>query len=83
MLSPDGRFVAYQFRSKVKDFGEPRSSAPRPETHSGFWNVPPMRYLCVEAERVARVNVRFASRGDSLAGALLRSPTATCPDRAS
>lgn len=42
VLSPSGRFVAYQFRSKVKDFGEPVFGS-RPETHSGFWNVPPMR----------------------------------------
>ena len=41
VLSRDGRFVAYQFRSKVKDLGEPVFGA-RPETHSGFWNVPPM-----------------------------------------
>ena len=42
VLSRDGRFVAYQFRSVVKDLGEPVFGA-RPETHSGFWNVPPMK----------------------------------------
>jgi phosphatidylethanolamine/phosphatidyl-N-methylethanolamine N-methyltransferase len=42
VLSPGGRFVAYQFRSKVKDIGEPVFGA-RAETHSGFWNVPPMK----------------------------------------
>jgi phospholipid N-methyltransferase len=42
VLSRNGRFVAYQFRSKVKDLGSPVFGA-RPETHSGFWNVPPMK----------------------------------------
>ena len=42
VLSPEGRFVAYQFRSKVRDFGEPVFGT-RAETHSGFWNVPPMK----------------------------------------
>jgi phosphatidylethanolamine/phosphatidyl-N-methylethanolamine N-methyltransferase len=41
-LAPGGRFVAYQFRSKVRDFGEPVFGT-RAETHSGFWNVPPMK----------------------------------------
>ena len=42
VLTPGGRFVAYQFRSKVRDFGEPVFGT-RAETHSGFWNVPPMK----------------------------------------
>jgi phosphatidylethanolamine/phosphatidyl-N-methylethanolamine N-methyltransferase len=42
VLTPEGRFVAYQFRSKVKDFGEPVFGS-RPEISSGFWNVPPMK----------------------------------------
>jgi len=42
VLTPEGRFVAYQFRSKVKDFGEPVFGS-RPEIRSGFWNVPPMK----------------------------------------
>ena len=42
VLAPGGRFVAYQFRSKVRDFGEPVFGT-RAETHSGFWNVPPMK----------------------------------------
>lgn len=42
LLRPGGRFVAYQFRSKVSDLASPVFGS-RPETHSGFWNVPPMR----------------------------------------
>lgn len=42
VLAPGGRFVAYQFRSKVRDLGEPVFGH-RPEEHSGFWNVPPMK----------------------------------------
>ena len=53
MLSRHGRFVAYQFRSKVKDMGEPVFGA-RPETHSGFWNVPPMKiYVWRQSEASA------------------------------
>jgi len=40
-LGPSGRFVAYQFRSAVRRLAEPVFGAP--ETHSGFWNIPPMR----------------------------------------
>lgn len=53
VLGPEGRFVAYQFRSKVKDLGEPVFGA-RPETHSGFWNVPPMKiYVWRQREALA------------------------------
>jgi phosphatidylethanolamine/phosphatidyl-N-methylethanolamine N-methyltransferase len=53
VLSPGGRFVAYQFRSKVRDFGEPVFGT-RAETHSGFWNVPPMKiYVWRQAETSA------------------------------
>jgi len=53
VLSRHGRFVAYQFRSKVKDMGEPVFGA-RPETHSGFWNVPPMKiYVWRQSEASA------------------------------
>lgn len=41
VLGPGGRFVAYQFRSAVRRLAEPVFG--RPETHSGFWNIPPMR----------------------------------------
>ncbi len=41
VLSPTGRFVAYQFRSAVARVAEPVFG--RPETHSGFWNLPPMK----------------------------------------
>jgi len=41
VLGPEGRFVAYQFRSAVRRLAEPVFG--RPETHSGFWNIPPMR----------------------------------------
>ena len=40
-LSPQGRFVAYQFRSAVSRIAAPVFG--EPETHSGFWNIPPMR----------------------------------------
>jgi len=40
-------------RSKVKDLGEPVFGA-RPETHSGFWNVPPMKiYVWRQREALA------------------------------
>lgn len=40
-LSPDGRFVAYQFRSEVRKLGEPILG---PATvRAGYWNFPPMR----------------------------------------
>jgi phospholipid N-methyltransferase len=53
VLTPEGRFVAYQFRSKVRDLGDPVFGA-RPETHSGFWNVPPMRiYVWRQSESPA------------------------------
>ena len=41
VLSERGRFVAYQFRSHVRRFAEPVFGPA--ETHSGFWNLPPMR----------------------------------------
>ncbi len=41
ILAPDGRFVAYQFRSAVRRMAEPVFGPA--ETRSGFWNVPPMR----------------------------------------
>ena len=41
VLSDRGRFVAYQFRSHVRRFAEPVFGPA--ETHSGFWNLPPMR----------------------------------------
>ena len=41
VLSESGRFVAYQFRSHVRRFAEPVFGPA--ETHSGFWNLPPMR----------------------------------------
>jgi phospholipid N-methyltransferase len=46
-LSPRGRFVAYQFRSHVARVAEPVFGAPR--THSGFWNIPPMKIYVWEA----------------------------------
>ncbi len=41
VFSERGRFVAYQFRSHVRRFAEPVFGPA--ETHSGFWNIPPMR----------------------------------------
>jgi len=41
VLAPNGRFVAYQFRSAVRRMAEPVFGPP--ETRSGFWNIPPMR----------------------------------------
>jgi phospholipid N-methyltransferase len=41
VLRPGGRFVAYQFRSAVVRIAEPVFGPPI--THSGFWNIPPMR----------------------------------------
>lgn len=41
VLAPGGRFVAYQFRSAVARQAEPVFG--RPQTHSGFWNIPPMK----------------------------------------
>ena len=41
VLAPRGRFVAYQFRNHVARYAEPVFGAP--ETHSGFWNFPPMK----------------------------------------
>ena len=41
VLGPRGRFVAYQFRSAVRRLAEPVFG--HPETHSGFWNIPPMK----------------------------------------
>ncbi|MCE2392007.1 MAG: methyltransferase domain-containing protein [Proteobacteria bacterium] len=41
VLAPGGRFVAYQFRNHVARYAEPVFGAP--ETHSGFWNIPPMK----------------------------------------
>jgi phosphatidylethanolamine/phosphatidyl-N-methylethanolamine N-methyltransferase len=53
VLTPEGRFVAYQFRSKVRDLGNPVFGR-RAETHSGFWNVPPMRiYVWRQSESPA------------------------------
>lgn len=41
VLRPGGRFVAYQFRSEVRNYGDPVFGPA--ETHPGFLNVPPMR----------------------------------------
>jgi len=41
VLAPGGRFVAYQFRNHVARQAEPVFG--RPQTHSGFWNLPPMK----------------------------------------
>jgi len=41
VLAPGGRFVAYQFRSHVAREAEPVFGPP--QTHSGFWNIPPMK----------------------------------------
>jgi phospholipid N-methyltransferase len=41
ILGPDGRFVAYQFRSHVRRLAEPLFGPA--ETHRGLWNLPPMR----------------------------------------
>ena len=41
VLGPGGRFVAYQFRSHVRRFAEPLFGPA--ETHTAFWNLPPMR----------------------------------------
>ncbi len=41
VLGENGRFVAYQFRSAVRRIAEPVFGPA--ETHSGFWNLPPMK----------------------------------------
>ena len=41
ILGPEGRFVAYQFRSHVRRLAEPLFGPA--ETHRGLWNLPPMR----------------------------------------
>ena len=41
VLGENGRFVAYQFRSAVRRIAEPVLGPA--ETHSGFWNIPPMK----------------------------------------
>lgn len=41
VLRPGGRLVAYQFRSHVERVAEPVFG--RPQKHSGFWNIPPMK----------------------------------------
>jgi phosphatidylethanolamine/phosphatidyl-N-methylethanolamine N-methyltransferase len=41
ILGPGGRFVAYQFRDRVRRLAEPLFGPA--ETHQGFWNLPPMR----------------------------------------
>lgn len=41
VLAPGGRFVAYQFRSHVARQAYPVFGPP--QTHSGFWNIPPMK----------------------------------------
>lgn len=48
VLSSRGRFVAYQFRSHVRRFAEPVFGPA--ETHSGFWNLPPMRIYVFKRE---------------------------------
>ena len=48
VLSRRGRFVAYQFRSHVRRFAEPVFGPA--ETHSGFWNLPPMRIYVFKRE---------------------------------
>jgi phospholipid N-methyltransferase len=40
-LSPQGRFLAYQFRSEVRRLAEPILGPS--ETYQGYWNIPPMR----------------------------------------
>lgn len=54
VLAPGGRFVAYQFRSHVRRLAEPVFGPA--ETHSGIWNLPPMRIYVWhrEADEVAR-----------------------------
>ena len=48
VLSERGRFVAYQFRSAVRRFAEPVFGPA--ETHSAFWNLPPMRIYVFKRE---------------------------------
>lgn len=42
VLGPEGRFVAYQFRSHVAREAVPVFGPPH-TTRSGFWNIPPMK----------------------------------------
>ena len=49
VLSDRGRFVAYQFRSHVRRLAEPVFGPG--ETHSGFWNLPPMRIYVWKGDR--------------------------------
>lgn len=51
VLSDEGRFVAYQFRSHVARIAEPVFGPA--ETHSGFWNIPPMKIYVWRREPVA------------------------------
>ena len=51
VMGPGGRFVAYQFRSHVRRLAEPVFG--HPETHGGFWNLPPMRIYVWKPEEVA------------------------------
>jgi phospholipid N-methyltransferase len=53
VLAPNGRFVAYQFRSAVRRMAEPVFGPA--ETRSGFWNIPPMRIYTFRRELTAYV----------------------------
>lgn len=50
VLGENGRFVAYQFRSAVRRIAEPVFGPA--ETHSGFWNIPPMKIYVWKREAV-------------------------------
>jgi phospholipid N-methyltransferase len=49
VLGPRGCFVAYQFRSHVRRLAEPLFGPA--ETHTGLWNLPPMRIYVWRPER--------------------------------
>jgi phospholipid N-methyltransferase len=48
VLGPGGCFVAYQFRSHVRRLAEPLFGPA--ETHTGLWNLPPMRIYVWRAD---------------------------------
>lgn len=56
VLGPGGSFVAYQFRSHVRRIADPVFGPG--ETHSGFWNLPPMRIYVWRREEPARSRAR-------------------------
>ncbi len=52
VLSRQGRFVAYQFRSHVRRYADPIFGPG--STHSGFWNLPPMRIYTWRRDQLGR-----------------------------